>query len=182
MVKGKIEVYCSDVIRSRLKPIQVALSQKTTCTEVIEVILKKYGLQNDDPFDFQIWMTDPGEAITKSAMHGTLFSCVFLLHVDTALRSRECPLVLLPSRKGKSRFHLKLRTSGVIRVHTNIEDDTFHSMIIQPHATTSQVAKQLADKYYQKWGPSCLELVEATVTSSWSALVHHCVLTTSTCI
>lgn len=65
MVKGKIQVLAGGVIAGRgSKPVQVALSERSTAREVVGVILKKYGLQ-DDPFDYQVWVVcppQPGES------------------------------------------------------------------------------------------------------------------------
>lgn len=64
MVKGKIQVLAGGVIAGRSKPVQVALSERSTAREVVGVILKKYGLE-DDPFDYQVWVVcppQPGES------------------------------------------------------------------------------------------------------------------------
>ena len=59
MVKGKIQVLAGGVITGRgSKPVQVALSERSTAREVVSVILKKYGLE-DDPFDYQVWVVCP---------------------------------------------------------------------------------------------------------------------------
>lgn len=59
MVKGKINVQAGGVIAGRgVKPVQVALSERSTAREVIRVILKKYGLEYD-PFDYQVWVVCP---------------------------------------------------------------------------------------------------------------------------
>ena len=59
MVKGKINIVVGDVVQGRgSKPLQVALSDKTTTRDIINVILKKYSLDHD-PFNYQLWESCP---------------------------------------------------------------------------------------------------------------------------
>lgn len=75
MVKGKINVLAGGVIAGRGgKPVQVALSERSTAREVISVILKKYGLEYD-PFDYQVWVVcphQPGEPHDPCALRHSI--------------------------------------------------------------------------------------------------------------
>lgn len=193
MVKGKIHVLAGGVIAGRGgKPVQVALSERSTAREVVSVILKKYGLQ-DDPFGYQVWVVcppQPGEP-DNGALHLPTLAypphstvrlqtrpvrlpvkpqCLCLVCVrraDHVLGDQESPLAAKLSWKGPTdhaQFHLRRRSSGMVRVFAQLSEgyETFHNIIVQPHASTREVVQQLVDRYFRKWSPRQLELVEVT--------------------
>ena len=58
-MKGKISIVVGEIAEGRgKKPLQVALSDKTTAKDIINVILKKYN-NEEDPFNFQLWEVSP---------------------------------------------------------------------------------------------------------------------------
>ena len=90
-----------------------------------------------------------------------------MCRADHVLGDQESPLATKLSWKGVSdhaQFHLRRRTSGMVRVYAKLSEgyETFHNIIVQPHASTREVVRQLVDKYFRKWNPHQLELAEVT--------------------
>lgn len=100
-------------------------------------------------------------------MASRLNLCVCVCCADHVLGDQESPLTAKLSWKGSTehaQFHLRHRTSGMVRVYAQVSEgyETFHNIIVQPHASTREVVRQLVDKFFRKWNPNQLELVEVT--------------------
>lgn len=102
---------------------------------------------------------------------------VCVRRADHVLGDQESPLAAKLSWKGPTdhaQFHLRRRTSGMVRVFAQLSEgyETFHNIIVQPHASTREVVQQLVDKYFRKWNPHQLELVEVTPQAGVCSCLH----------
>ena len=96
---------------------------------------------------------------------------------DHVLGDQESPLTAKLLWKGSTehaQFHLRRRANGMVRVYAQLSEgyETFHNIIVQPHASTRAVVRQLVDKYFRKWNPHQLEVVEVTPQAGGCVLLH----------
>eukprot|EP00731_Ephydatia_muelleri_P016553 Em0009g977a len=142
MGRTKLEVNTS-VFGQRIKLIYVTVGSRTTCASVVQKALEKCGL-DDTPLRYQLCVISRVSGFQR------------------LLKDDERPAEVRESTEANSYFQVRLRQSGILRVHyrTNGDYQTFYSVIVTPSMTTSDVVQVAAARFAPNESPDSFELVK----------------------
>lgn len=185
MSRSKIVVKVGALPGNRTRALRVNVTAGTTCAQVLRKTLEKCHV-TEPPFKYQLWAVGraPGQGKWAELTVRYLYThyttdLLYTYHMpytvspypqspsEQVLRDEERPAAVLAQwrRQGEEpHFNLRLRSSGIIRVHHSLEAglQSFQSLIVTPTMTTHDILQIAIAKLRPHDNPSDFELLERT--------------------